>query len=183
MSLPPDPSDALSEMQMKFVRYYVEFGGVNGTKAALLAGYSPGVKNSSAAISASRLLRKPLILSEIRRETERSLKAGVALGARALIDLAKSAKSESVKLQAATALLDRGGMQLKALQETTVIVEDRRTNDEILKSIEALSRELGVKTIEGKIIEIPPPTIEHMPIEMAGIDNSSADEMEGSIFD
>lgn len=144
MSLPPDPSDALSEMQMKFVRYYVEFGGINGTKAALMAGYSAGVKNASAAISASRLLRNPLVLSEIRRETERSLMAGVALGARALIDLVKNAKSETVKLEAASMLLERGGKQLEAMQQKNPILENKVSAQVKIKHINKLCNDLGL---------------------------------------
>ncbi len=48
----------LDERERKFHREYLRC--MNGTEAAIAAGYKPGKKNASAAVSASRLLRCPV---------------------------------------------------------------------------------------------------------------------------
>lgn len=136
--------DKLTPKQMAFVRAHVKLGGMNATQAAIAAGYSGKGEGAGAAVTASRLLRAPHILAAIREETERTLRAGVALGASVLENLARSANSESVRLQAAQALLDRGGMQLAALSQHHVVVEDRRSEAELLERVRELQRELGL---------------------------------------
>jgi phage terminase small subunit len=121
-------ADRLTPKQSAFVKAYCRLGGMNGTQAAIAAGYSGKGQGAGAAVSSSRLLRLPHILTAIRQETERSLRSGVALGAQVLYELAQGAQSESVRLQAAQALLERGGMHLASLSEHQVVVEDRRAS-------------------------------------------------------
>lgn len=179
----------LSERRRRFVVEYVRLGGVNATLAALRAGYSHGRNKNSAAISAHRLLNDQKVLAEIRKEVERSLRAGVALGANVLVELAQNARSDSVRFQAASALLDRGGLQLKHMTETTVVVEDRRSNAELMASIEQLSRDLGMKVVDGKLIEqakpLPAPSMSAAPIIDVCAEAEADDEeaLEMSIFD
>lgn len=138
----------ISPKELRFVQAYVRLGGMNGTQAAIAAGY--GV--SGAHVQAHRLLRRPHVLSAIKDETERGLRAGVAIGASVLEELAKTAASESVRLQAAQSLLDRGGMRLANISEHHHIIEDRRSDSELLDRINELSRELGIgaKVIPGE---------------------------------
>lgn len=151
----------LTPKQQAFVRAFIGTGGSNATAAAIAAGYSGKGKGAGAAVTASRLLRQPLVLQELRAETERRLRAGVALGASTLEELCKSANSESVRLQAATALLDRGGLQLAHLTKSHVTIEDRRSDAELKARIEALSRELG---LQAKVIEARPAPAQSLPL-------------------
>ncbi len=144
----------LTTKQAAFVRAYVKLGGLNAMQAALAAGYSGRDGGNNAAVVASRMLRMPHILSAIREETQRKLCSGVALGAVILEDLGRNATSESVRLQAAQALLDRGGMQLASLSEHHVVVEDRRSDVELLQRVVELQRELG---LNAKVIDAEPP--------------------------
>jgi len=133
----------LTPLQAEFVRQYVENGG-NGSQAALVAGYKADVARNMA----YRLIRTPHVLEALREEADRRIKSSVVIGATTLESLAKGAQSESVRLQAALALLDRGGLQLKALSEHKVILEDKRSDDELRARVEQLTRELGLKTID-----------------------------------
>lgn len=145
----------LTPFQRKFVLAYCANGG-NGAQAALAAGYAEG----SARQRASELVTNPRILAAIREETERRLRSGVALGAKVLLDLAENAESEAVRLKAAEALLDRGGLLLIARSETVHRVIDERSDEELLARLRALSGELGLpfaKMIEGDAEEIRPP--------------------------
>jgi hypothetical protein len=150
-------AEKLTPKQTAFVKSYCRLGGMNATQAAIAAGYSGHGKGAGAAVSASRMLQQPHILNAIREETERTLRAGVALGAQVLDELARGAVSESVRLQAAQALLDRGGMQLANLSEHHVIVEDKRTDAELRCRVEELARELGLaaKVIPGELVDLP----------------------------
>ena len=161
-------AEQLTPKQQAFVKAHVRLGGLNATQAAIAAGYSGKNKGVGAAVTASRLLDKPHILDAIRKETERGLRAGVAIGAAVLESLAKTAKSESVRLQAAQALLDRGGMQLTSVSEHHVVVEDRRSDVELLQRVTELQRELG---LTAKVIdaELPAPGARNtLPMRITG---------------
>lgn len=153
-------AEKLTKRQAAFVKAYIATGGTNATQAAITAGYSVAKGKAGPATQAHALLQLPHILEAIRKETERCLQAGVALGANVLYELASDGKSESVRLQAAQALLDRGGMQLATLSQHTVTIEDKRTDDELRARVEQLQRELGLtaKVIPGEVV--PPPQIE-----------------------
>lgn len=141
----------LTPKAKRFCEAYVRLGG-NGTRAAIMAGYA----EAGAHVEAHRLLRKPLILEAIKEEVERTLRANVALGSSVLADLAENAKSESVKFQAAVALLDRGGFQLKHLSEHHHIIEDRRTDAELRAMAQELAARLNLRDDAGsraKLIE------------------------------
>ena len=97
-------------------------------------------------------------MAAIKEETQRALDAGVAIGKKVLYDLATSAKSEAVRLQAGLALLDRGGLRLKQIHEHTHTVKDARTDDELRQRIADLSKELGLtpsRLIEGERLREP----------------------------
>lgn len=177
----------LSAKQRAFVREFVRLGGRNATAAAIAAGYGGG-----AHVSAHRLLQRDYILAAIKTETERRLRADVAVAYDVLLDLAKNAGSESVRFNAAQAVLDRGGMQLAQKTEHHHVIEDKRTDGELLERIEKLSRELGIKTIPGEAIDLkkalphmpgaPLPIVEIIPGEAERVTNAVADLTEEDIF-
>ena len=149
-------NDKLTPKRAAFVKAYLATGGANATQAAIAAGYSGKGGGAGAAVTASRLLREPLVLQAIKEEAERRLRAGVALGASTLEELARNAQSESVRLQAAQSLLDRGGLQLASLSKHEVVVE-HRSDDELRARVEQLQRELGLnaRVIAGEIVRPP----------------------------
>ena len=116
-------------------------------------------------LDAARSQGLQVVVAAIKEEAERRLRAGVALGATTLEELALNAQSESVRLQAAQALLDRGGMQLASLSEHHVVVKDERSDDELRARVEQLQRELGLsaKVISGEVVRprsLPAPVID-----------------------
>lgn len=133
--------------------------GAKKGEAAIAAGYAP----SSAHVSASRLLNRPHVLTAIREAAERAINAGVATAALVLLELAESGKTDDVRLRAACALLDRGGMPLIRQSEHRVTVNDQRSDAELLAHIRSLASQLGiaspVQIIEGEIVptSLPPP--------------------------
>ncbi|MES9934297.1 MAG: terminase small subunit [Candidatus Sedimenticola sp. PURPLELP] len=142
-------SRELTTKQRKFVRYYIQFGG-NATRAAKEAGYG----EASAHTTSHRMLKVPHIQQAIKEEAETVIRSGVAVAADVLVDLARNATSESVKLQAATALLDRGGLPFIRQSEHKHVVEDKRSDKELLESAKVLAQELGLnaKVIEGELV-------------------------------
>jgi phage terminase small subunit len=139
--------DQLSPKEKRFAQTYVATGGRNAAQAAIAAGYSDAGGGASARTLAYRLLHRPRVLQAIREETERNLRGGVALGSNVLVELAQKATSESVRLQAALALLDRGGMQLANRTEHHHVIEDNRTDAEIRAHIVEMSRSLGLYSL------------------------------------
>ncbi|MES9868078.1 MAG: terminase small subunit [Sedimenticola sp.] len=156
----------LTPKQEKFVRFYIQFGG-NGTRAAKAAGY----QEASAHTTANRTLKLPYIQQAIKEHAETVLKTNVALASDTLVNLMMNAASESVKRQCAIDLLDRGGLPLIRQSETRHVIEDGRTDQELLASVQALVAELGLdaKIIEGEVIpdkEKATPEALEQPVEV-----------------
>ena len=139
----------LNARQKKFVQMYVANGGF-AAPAAREAGYT--AKN--ARFNSHKFLDLPHVLAAIREEVQKRLDASVAIGARVLVELAEKAKSESVKLAAGEALLNRGGMRLAGLTEHRHEhrITDERSDAELRARVIELQRELGIKTIDGEVI-------------------------------
>jgi phage terminase small subunit len=180
-----DQDTKLTYKQRAFVRHYVKLGGTNATSAALAAGYaaSPSEKGGrapGASVTASRLLNNPAILRAIRDETERSLRAGVALGANVLEQLCREANSESVRLQAAQALLDRGGLQLANLSQHNIVIEDKRTEGELLARVKELQRELGLQAIDITPAGLTPATKKRAALTQAASTDTTSYSVPGS---
>jgi phage terminase small subunit len=171
-----DASEKLSELESGFVAAYLATGGVNATQAALTAGYS----ENGAAVRAHELLKRPRVLAAIREGAEQALQRGVAMAADVLADLAKNAKSEAVKLKAAEALLDRGGLMLVARSEHTLNIVDKRSDAELREQVARLTRELGLGAvvIDGAAAPaapaqppaLPRPVVDVLDAEPAGDD-------------
>jgi phage terminase small subunit len=165
--------DKLTSKQAAFVQAYLALGGRNGRQAAINAGYSahgPKSGKLGAAVVASRMLRDPKILAELKRETESRLRAGVVLAGTVLEELARDAQSESVRLSAAQALLDRGGLMLTRMTEHTVTLRDERSDTELWARIGQLQRELGsnAKVIEAAVERESLPTPSDIAVEEQG---------------
>lgn len=164
--------EKLSELEEAFVGCYIETGGTDGKKAAITAGYGA----AGAAVRAHELLRRPRVLAAIRKEAERRLQAGVALGAAVLADLAQNAKAEAVRLKAATALLDYGGLAVVARSEHTLNIVDKRSDAELREQVARLTRELGLgavvidgtATAPAEPIALPRPVVDVIDAEPAG---------------
>ena len=129
----------LTDKQQDFVRYYVENGG-NASKAARDAGYG----ESSAHATAWHMLRQNHIMEAVKYETLRAIAIRVPLAQAILVDLAENAQNESVKLKAAEALLDRGGLQLAQSLNLHVRPVDERTDEELIARCRELQKELGI---------------------------------------
>jgi phage terminase small subunit len=100
------------DLDSREARFVVEFVIRSGTlgagaDAALAAGYSNGNRDAAHSM-ASRLLRRPKVLKAIQDETGRRIASAAPLGIAVLETLARSARSESVRLSAARDLVDRG---------------------------------------------------------------------------
>ena len=85
------------------------------------------------------------------------LNTNVGLAAKVLVDLATTSKSDGVRLAAASALLDRGGMALVRQSEHRHVLEDNRTDAELRAHIKQLTAELGLNAT----------VIEHVPSKEA----------------
>jgi hypothetical protein len=154
------PADKLTPKQKAFVAEFVA-NGANMSEAARRAGYSL----SSAPNSGHRLMKLPHVVAAIKAEAERMLNANVIIGAQTIVDLARNAESESVRLQAGQSLLDRGGLPFIRQSENRIVVEDRRTDDELLASAKAIAKELGLdaKLVDGHVVADLPVVIDQKP--------------------
>ena len=122
-------------------------GGEKKAQAATTAGYS----SKSASQAATRLLTRERVLVAIQRAAEQKLRAGVAVGVTVLVRLAREAKSEDVRYKAACAILDRVGLPLIKTTETRHLIEDRRTEAELIEHVRRLAGELKVALPAGLI--------------------------------
>jgi hypothetical protein len=96
----------MSARRREFARFFVESGG-NGTKAAVLAGYSV----SDPAKAASRALLDVKVVEEIKRLSTVNIGAWLPLAIRVLIDIMSDPTTPARdRISAANSLLDRAGM-------------------------------------------------------------------------
>jgi phage terminase small subunit len=102
--------DELTDRQKKFAEYYHELS--NGTKAAILAGYGEAGAHTEASRQLKNVKVKDYLaqLETERRERVQSRLATMAEKAAELaFELAQSAESESVRMQALKDIMDRAG--------------------------------------------------------------------------
>jgi hypothetical protein len=80
-----------------------------------------------------------------------------------LVELATTSPSHDVRLRAAQAILDRGGLQLVRQSEHRHVVEDRRSDAELKAAIIQMSKELSLPIppaiLDADFAEIKPPTL------------------------
>ena len=105
-SLVTTPSGELTQRQNAFVDAFVA-NGANRKAAAIEAGYS----EASASVRASRLLQHDTVMSEIYRRTRLRMAAFAPAALNELENLATRAKSERIRREASSDLLDRVGLR------------------------------------------------------------------------
>jgi phage terminase small subunit len=98
------PLKTLNERQAAFVKEYVAGGDPH--RAALAAGYAEG----TARVAGTQILEMPNIALAIARAARIRLARGVPMALGVLEYLAAKAKSEKIRLDAATRILDRAGI-------------------------------------------------------------------------
>ena len=80
--------------------------GCSVTKASKIAGYSEG---DSGRVTASKTLRLPHIQEYMQQRIRESIGLNATIASKKVLDLASSAKSEYVQLEASKDILDRAG--------------------------------------------------------------------------
>jgi len=117
--------------------------GVNGTQAAIKAGYS----EHTATQQAYKLKLK--YADYIAAETEKNLRGDASLGRAVVRQLATKAKHDSVRLKAATTLLLYSGMKPIEKQEVSIV---DRSDKEIDAALEAILGKEGAKMLTEKVL-------------------------------
>ena len=131
MAYAPKDDYGLTERQRAFVSAYAINPQTCGKveQSAIEAGYSQG----GARTRGGELLKMPHIQAEIRKQCERMLANSAPLAVSVLMELAESASSESVRLQAASSLLDRTGfkqpIQVEVNEHRTIADVDRELSE------------------------------------------------------
>ena len=151
--LPANLTHGLTERTVAFVELFVAQGGKNAERAAVQAGFA----KSGAQAHASRLLRDARVLALLRHITETRLRASV-VSAMEVMELLKDDPTcpPAVRLKAAEACLDRGGMLLERVSTMHHVVEDRRRSNagdlrELIDTIIGL--DVGVAVVDPAKLE------------------------------
>ena len=118
----------LTEKQAQFVKEYALSG--NATQSAIKAGYSERSARSKGHVLRHQFTR------QIEDETRRLMQSAVPGALAQIVDLASSANSEQVRLQAARDILDRSGLK----------PAERIENITVEKSVDELRNELAQLT-------------------------------------
>ena len=96
----------LTKKQMTLVDTIVAFG-CSITEASRKAGYAEG---ESGRVTASKTLRLPHVQEYMQQRIRDSIGINATIASRKVLDLASSAKSEYVQLEASKDILDRAGV-------------------------------------------------------------------------
>lgn len=154
----------LNERRRAFVTGMIAFGGIDGTRAAMAAGFSPD-NPAAAAVTAHRLLHDEDVLNAIHEEAARRLRSGAIMAVQTLLEIANNTSNEARdRLKAVEMLLNRSG--LHAVTEHNVKVEHRDTTDEaMIAKIRMLAKKQGLDpatllgsagiTIDAEFKEVP----------------------------
>jgi hypothetical protein len=105
-----ESSHGLSAMQLALVENMLVLG-MSQTEAALAAGYSRGQDRNGAAVAAHRVLRLPKVQAYMVQRVHEALATGSVRALSTIMQLASSAKSDYVRLEAAKDVLDRAGFK------------------------------------------------------------------------
>ena len=143
----------LNEKQQNFVYAMIEFGGLNNSKAAQAAGYEGGP--DSLKVTGYRLAHDSKIQEAMREMGPRMLNAGLFIAARFVLETIDNPQIDTKdRLKAAEMVMNRTGMHATSEHKVAVTHKDE-TSDEMIKRIEALSKNLGIdsKKLLGNIIE------------------------------
>ena len=163
----------LTDKQKRFVIAYLETGGANETEAARIAGYSETNPNGCS-VEANRLMRNDKILAAIKEEAQKRINGGVLLGASVLVEIASDPLHKD-RLKAAQSLLDRGGLMQVSKSEHLHIIEDNRTDQELIGFIVAQAKLNGLDP--SKLLGFNP-DLEIIEAESQEIEDAPPDEPE-----
>lgn len=130
---------ACTEGQRRFVVALLDTGGQNHTKAAELAGY--GGTDGSRRVAAYHLARHPNVIAAVREEADRRLRGGAILGASVMIEIASDPMHKD-RFKAADRLLGSAGLNLETVSRH--IIEDHRSDNELLLAIAAIAKKNGL---------------------------------------
>lgn len=131
---------ALTAKQRAFVLALTMSPDGNLTSAAAAAGYS-GDRDALGVVG-SRLKNHPGVQAAIHEEAERQLHGAKLVATKALVSIASNGKREGDQLKAAGMILDRVGMAAKT--EHRVVVEQRRTEDQLIQEVTEMCRRMGL---------------------------------------
>lgn len=142
ITIPEDLGPAMracSEGQRRFVLALLETGGDNYTKAAMIAGYAgtPG----SIRVTGHQLAHHPKVIAAAREEADRRLRGGAILGASVMIAIASDPMHKD-RFKAADRLLGSAGLNIETVSRH--IIEDHRSDNELLLAIAAIAKKNGL---------------------------------------
>ena len=131
-----DPALGLDKREIALVRAYAETGNV--VAAARVAGWNPS--------TAQGALRKPKLAAAVLFESQRRMVTGAPVAVSTIIELAGSAVSEKVRLEASKFLIEQNlGKALERVQLEVALPAEEK---ELLDRIGELARDLGLRTID-----------------------------------
>jgi len=131
----------ITEKQLKFIENYCETG--DAVQSAVNAGY----KNSHTIVNQAWKLKRELSREISKRMLEKFVdKAPVAFGT--LTELMNESDSDTVRLQAAKDIMDRGGFKPK---DTMVIEEEAKTIPELESELQMLVGKDKADLLLGKV--------------------------------
>ena len=134
----------LTERQRLYVLGRV-WRGFSQTDAAAWAGYSPSGNRDTLAVTGSNLAHSPLVIAAVREETDRLRYDQGAASIRCLMEIRDSPVAENKdKIRASVELLDRSGYSAET-SHTLNVVKKEEIPDDILKSIMATTKRLGLR--------------------------------------
>jgi DNA-binding CsgD family transcriptional regulator len=130
-----------NERQAEFIRLFVgsQWAG-NASKCAVGAGYS----EDTAKQKGYQLKRK--FADKIQQETVRMIADSATLGLAGVLDLAKNASNDSVRLQACKDLLDRAGFN--AINQIEISGLDKKSDEELKEELDRL--------LNANVIDVTP---------------------------
>lgn len=168
---------ALSPMMRRFV-YALLQTGCSNAKAAQLAGYSGGSKTWKS--KGWALAHDARVQAAIHEEAQKLIRSTAVMAINVITDIAKNPEAENKdRLKAAVELLNRSG--LHAQSEHRVVVEDRRTEQEMLTRIHVLAKGLGLdaeQLLGNAATALPAPAID-AEFEVVDLAGDYEDEGEG----
>ena len=151
MSVPPDDAEAyspamraLTEKQRAFVIRYIENPLMSASTAARLAGYSDA--SGAAKVKAHGNLRSPRVIAAVNEELDKRFRFDAVLGRAVLVEIALD-KDHPKRLQAAEALLSRGGFHVMHEQRIKVEHVDM-SGEEMVRRIEQLALKLNMDPVQ-----------------------------------
>ena len=132
-----------NDQQAEFIRLFVgsQWAG-NASKCAIGAGYS----KETAKQKGYQLKRK--FAPQIQEETVRMIADSATLGLAGVLELAKNATNDSVRLQACKDLLDRAGFN--AINQIEISGMDSKSDEELKEELNRL--------LNANIIDVTPKT-------------------------